>query len=913
VTVSGGSGSNATAVALINFVSGAVTGLVMTCRGEGYAESDTVTVGFSGGGGSGAAAVATLSENRSGTLAKSGSPRLVMYSQPVFDGEYVAREGLFLHSSRDAGSPCVRSVRVSGVGARFQNGSGSTGDNTPAKWDLINPLATLHLGGDWGGGDFLLPCGAEDSVYQQHYASLELGFGRSVLNTTGQNATNGAELILGTLLRRPGSALTITTTTNLSVSVGGDASAYAFGQVRPVVPAVAIGDVTTLTTLDNGRLALLQESDSGFGPESNFWVQVSAEADGLAVNSLRLDDAKSLALQAAGVTVINSGVAMARAGTTGGSLISGGSLTSGNGTDLILTDFHNAIERRNVSNGKTGLVVDSLVVDNGASPVALFALGRTWDPATQSIATGPCVGLTSNTNTYSGGTFILDTALAVAADGSLGAVPAQPTNNIFTSGMAMLRAPAANVTVSIHSNRHIRVCGGGLTFFGDTDSQAGRVLFNVGGDISGEGVLVMNHWSGNSVLSAVVLSGDNRGFSGQVAVHGLLRPSGPNSLPVRAGLLLCDRSDRSTAGGILETSGLFGREPGTGPGQVSWGKVNDVAPGYVSNNDDANGGGFSAFGGPLTVNLGGDRRKLTLGENGFAPVRLRLQSDYATDQLTWENPVDVTNGLLTVQVANTKTSLSAVWRGAVCSSAPEGGGFTKTGNGRLVLADGADFGPMAFVCNGTLEVRVTNRLTLACDMRGSTLFVEKTGAGCLVMSGTNTYAQATRVYEGALVVNGTNTLGGTYTVWPGASLGGSGVVAPKAGSSVIVNGLLSPGSSCGGGVATLQFGQDDVPTELALSGALAIDLAADACDRVDVTGNVTFGAGAAVTVTVADDSVWLARRGVTIPVLTWTGTLSGSFPAPAEALPKGWKLRLSQADKTAYLSYASPGTMFELK
>jgi autotransporter-associated beta strand protein len=916
VTLSGGGGSNATAVAFIDHASGAVTGVVVTCRGEGYAGDDVLTAGFSGGGGSGGGATVTLAENRSGAFVKSGTPRLVTYAQPDFDGEYVVREGLFLQSSRDAGAPNIRAVRVSGLNAVFQNGSGSVGDNTPAKWDLINPAAALYLGGDRGSGELLLPCGVADTVFQQHYASLELGFGRNRLTTTSQNATNGAALTFETVRRAPGSALWITTTTNLAVHVDGDASAIAFGDNRPVLPAVFIGDVTDFTTLDeDGRLVKLDENDAGFGAGSNYWVQASAAAGGLTVNSLKLDDAVTLTLEAEGTTVVDSGMVAARAGSAGNTRVMGGTLTSGNGVDLILFDFHNTIERRNVANGKSGLIVDSLIADNSSESVALFALGRTWNAAQMSIATGPAVELTRADNTYSGGTYILDTALAVAGDGSLGPVPAQPTNNIFTSGVALLRAPADSTTVSLHANRHIRVCDGGLTFFGDTGSQAGRVLFDMQGDISGEGVLVMNHWAGGGVRSVVALGGDNRAFKGTVAVHGMLRPSGEHSLPPNAGLLLCDVSSVNAAGGVLQTSGAFARAPGTGAGQVWWGRVTEVAPGYVSSlATPAGGGGFSAYGGPLTVNLGGDRRVLTWGVDGFLPERLRLQDDEATDELTWENPVDVTNQTLTVQVAHTATDKRAVWRGAVTSSAAAGGGgFTKIGNGRLVLADGADFGPVAFTANNTLELLVTNRQTLACDMSGNAVFVEKYGAGCTVMSGSNTYGQATRVYEGALLVNGTNTDGGTFTVWPGAALGGTGTAAPKQNATVIVNGALAPGAE-EGACGTLTLGSAEQATVLTLNGTLAVEIGTDACDHVAVFGNVAFEEDASVSVTALDETVWRTRRGERIPLLTWTGGASGISVLPlVEALPTGWKVTTDAASKTVWLAYAPLGTVIGVR
>jgi hypothetical protein len=279
------------------------------------------------------------------------------------------------------------------------------------------------------------------------------------------------------------------------------------------------------------------------------------------------------------------------------------------------------------------------------------------------------VGLTATTNTYSGGTYVLDTALSIAADGSLGLAPDQPTNNLWTSGMAMLRTSAANVTVNLHSNRNIRVCGGGLTFFGDDNSQAGQVLFDVPGNISGEGVLVMNHWAGGGVRSVIQLDGDNSAFEGALAVHGLLRPTGANSLPSNVSLVLCGRGDVNSGGGILDLSGTFDRAPGSGKGQVYWGEVNDVAPGYASKNTAPTAAGSRRTGAP-DGELGGDRRTLTLGADGFEPARLRLQDDYATDTLTWLNGVDVTNRTLILQVAYSSSSKTSVWCGAVSSSLP---------------------------------------------------------------------------------------------------------------------------------------------------------------------------------------------------------------------------------------------------
>lgn len=914
VKIEGGSGSNATAVAFIDHTTGSVTGAVVTCRGEGYVEDDVLTVACVGGGGNGASAIAALAPNKAGSLIKSGKQRLVTYDQPDFDGGYVVREGTFLHSSRvDAGgSPRVQRVHVSGPTAIFQNGTGTHSENTTDRWDLVNPQAVLALGGDWGGGQFLLPCGAGDSVFHQHFRELEVAFGRNRINTSVSTPTNGAALVVEKMVRRPGGFLGITTTTNLSVRLTGDPAEFTFGTVRPILPATSIGsDTAEFTTLDtDGTIVSLTEYDADFGADSNLHLSASAAADGYAVNSVRMSDGVALTLQDGDTTVVGSGVIMAQSGNAGFTTVSGGALTSGNGADLILMDFH-TLERRNVANGRTGLVVDSRITDNGTTPMALFARGRTWNQSSMSIASGPSIELTKTGNTYSGGTYILDTALAIADDSSLGAVPSQPTNNIFTSGMSMLRAPGNSETVVLHRNRGIRVCDGSLTFFGTTESQPGRVIFDVAGDISGEGVLVMNHWGGTSPMSVVLLSGDNRAFKGSIAVHAMLRLGSPESLPPRAGLLLCDISHNAAGGGILETSGLFTRPVGVGPGEVWWGRVTEVGPGFVATlTTPAAGGGFAAYGGDLVVNLGGGRRKLVLGENGFAPQRLRLQDDEATGVLYWDNPVDVTNRPLTVQVANVVSDKRVVWRGAVTSSATEdSGAFTKIGNGRLVLADGADFGPIAFTANNTVELDVTNRQELACNMSGNNLWLEKYGPGVTILSGSNTYINATRIYEGALYVNGTNSLGGTFTIHAEAMLGGVGMVAPKGGATVTVNGALTPGAAPGE-CGTLTLGSPAQSTTLHLNGALQVEISLENHDCAAVLGNVTFGDGATIAVTAQDETVWLARRGEEMPLLTWSGTKSGTWSL-ATPLPSGWKIR-EKADGL-YAGYAPTGTLISVQ
>ncbi|HRR33756.1 MAG TPA: hypothetical protein P5026_06640 [Kiritimatiellia bacterium] len=931
VIISGGSGSNATAVAFIDHVTGAVTGAVVTCRGEGYTPGDTLTVAISGGGGSDATATATLKQNHTGPLVKSGAKRLLIGDQPLFDGEYHVREGLLSQASEgvDVGAPHVTAIYVGGENAALQLGSGGSAatNNTPARWDLVNPEATMRLGGECGGGTFTLACGASDTVFRQTVSKLELGLGRNALNTTVQTPANGAELTAGDVVRYPGS---MTRMTNLRVRVTGDVAPLTFGSHLPVLAGFHSGNGVALMTLDaDGYMVPIEEYDNGFGTESNVWLQTSTAMDSLAANSLVLADGVNLTLPAEGVTVLGSGMLAAdTASTSVGTVVAGGTLTSGNGSDLILYDYHRISDRRNNVSARTGLTVDAVIADNDDTPIALTAVGRAWSIGNQTLQSGPAIALQRTDNTYSGGTYIIDTLLSVAGDGSLGVLPATPTTNIFTSGMAILRTPDETGTVTLHANRHIRVCGGSLTFIGDNhaETQYGRELFHVQGGISGKGALVMNHWIGNGVLSAVRLSGDLSGFEGAMGVMGILRVPDAGSLPRKAALLLCDKSHRNPAGGILETAGVFTRTTGSGAGQVTWGHINTIMPGFAGTTENPGGGGFSAYGGPLTVNLGGDRRKLTLGQDGFNPARLRLQSDYATDTLTWENPVDVTNDTLTVQVANTSSKCEVIWRGGITSSSPDGGGrLVKTGNGRLIVAD-ADIGPIDFEAHpgntnsSEIVFTTTNRQTLACNISGNYHFVHKYGPGTTVMEGINSYNNATRIYEGVLLINGVNTNGNPVSAQPGGVLGGSGHILPKINAYVTIKegGTIAP-SAQNGPCCNLTIGSESLPSELRMEGGdivLTLDLTTH--DSVTVYGNFSLypGSSAASTpttvkLTARDEAAWQIRRGEEIPLVTWTGTKTGSGTLVADTLPTGWKVR--EKPGMLYAIYVSSGTLMSIK
>ncbi len=94
VSISGGTGSGATAIAQMNFTAGTITNILVTSPGSGYGSGDSLTVSFIGGGGSGAVAnTPALAANHSGAFTKSGPGMLTISGSNTFTGGTIVSSG----------------------------------------------------------------------------------------------------------------------------------------------------------------------------------------------------------------------------------------------------------------------------------------------------------------------------------------------------------------------------------------------------------------------------------------------------------------------------------------------------------------------------------------------------------------------------------------------------------------------------------------------------------------------------------------------------------------------------------------------------------------------------------------------------------------------------------------------------
>jgi hypothetical protein len=216
IEISGGSGSNATAVAFVDYDTDVMTNAAMVCRGEGYAAGDTpvATVIRPYGTKTFTDRIAlSVSENRPGKLIKTGGYNLSIFAQPEFAGTYEVRQGYMIQSTAaGVASPKVAAVIVGGTdNATFQAGSGNA-TAVEANWNPVNPSATLTLGTTYGPGCLRVPAAASGQTkpFEQAFASLSVsGVGNEIGFADGNGRSGGAKVVFGTIACAEESELTI--------------------------------------------------------------------------------------------------------------------------------------------------------------------------------------------------------------------------------------------------------------------------------------------------------------------------------------------------------------------------------------------------------------------------------------------------------------------------------------------------------------------------------------------------------------------------------------------------------------------------------------------------------------------------------------------------------------------------------
>jgi fibronectin-binding autotransporter adhesin len=258
------------------------------------------------------------------------------------------------------------------------------------------------------------------------------------------------------------------------------------------------------------------------------------------------------------------------------------------------------------------------------------------------------------------------------------------TFNTPVSGSGVLSKADGN-TLTLGSNVN---CSGGLSFNSGTVVMTDLNTAILGGAITNGGALTVNTNATNMTISGPISNGTN---VGQVIKNGpgILTLTGNNTYgdgvgwigftTVNGGVLQADRGAGLPAGSCLVLNG--------GVFQSNSVATFDTGFWYNWGFLTWNGGGFSAGGGKLTVNVGGGQQ-LTWGTDGWSNLAgtMILSSTSARYETQVLNNIDLNGGARTIQVdKNPNSTGDFATISGVISDSVGGATLTKTGLGKLVL------------------------------------------------------------------------------------------------------------------------------------------------------------------------------------------------------------------------------------
>jgi hypothetical protein len=507
------------------------------------------------------------------------------------------------------------------------------------------------------------------------------------------------------------------------------------------------GGIQVLSGQTTVTLSQISNPGSGFRDNVELWLG-QGPAPGLSI-PLSSRGLLSFNIQTAGTgKIVIDGY---------GGLVSNGLIRDGNTPYVTINDGSNAMRWATYDpTNNNGVVAGTTVSRNGTA--------LSGGLSTENVVSRPQGTTLSNDVTLGSLAFDLSSVDTLNLGG----------HTLTTNGI-ILNALSGSPTLTI-SNGTLAGTGGSVRHVIVNGGNQQMVLNGVnlasGGPLakSGSGTLVLTGTSdlvnfANSSTDVSINNGAIRAvIGGPQATFGL-----NNNLRLRGGSLAVDAQ-----GGTA----TFTRTLGTGAGQVNW----------ATGADDHGNGGFQAFNGNLTVNIGGDGRTLTwdgrTGESQFF-VRdgntLRFSTPTGTGRIDFLNNLNLdggTAGIRTSRVIETfgNTNFTPDIRPAA---------------ERTRLMGAISGGPNASLNFGF-------------------------GGGFVEITAANTYAGDTYVNSRLIVSNTSGSATGTGNVrFNQGTLFGSGIIAPASGKNVVFDGgfLITQGDS---GPTNLTIGSAGAANDLFL-------------------------------------------------------------------------------------------------
>ncbi len=826
-------------------------------------------------------ALASLLSSSGGSLAKLGAGTLTLSGANTFNGGITVSDGI-LEATTSASALGAGSVALAGgdlvltsdVGLAFNRPLAISADATVTANRLTN--------------------GA--SSFTHNFGALTIG-AHTLENVRGANFTSGAYTLTFTGSTLAGDA-TFAPGLNTQISLGNVGQTGGPRSLTVDGPgAVNIGtgsNYTGITTIKGGALLAVIFGNAGMGS--------SLGASSPAASNLVLDGGM---LRSTNTSVTDR---LFTLGANGGSSLDASSALSFTNSGAIAFSGGPVNRTLTLSGGNTGLFAPALG-DDGAGITSILKTGPgSWVLSGANTYTGS-TSVTGGTLGLAGAATLASTNLSLSGGGVLAtsgsftpALGTGPGQVQFGTGGGGFAAYGAPLTVTTFASTPVWGSGGVLA--DGTSLQLGSSIATHAVTLPsaidlGAGVTRTINVNDNAATAddVAIVSGVISGANGAISKTGAgtLVLTAPNTYTgttgVNGGTLAVTGDGAISAanlamsgGGVFATSDVFSRPVGNGTGQFS---LNGFG-----------GGGFAAYGGPLTVTgLSGTWGTTAGFLVGGGP--LVLGSVNATDPVTLASAFSLGSGAtrtITVNDNAFSTADHAVISGVISSGA--NGGLTKNGTGTLVLSGAntytgvttVSFGVLSIdtlpsvgagpgslgapttVAEGTIALTGTLRYTGAGDLTDRVISIPSTAAASLEASGTGAL-----VFTSDLSVTGGNTksftLGGTSTAaneFRGAIVNNSAVNLThlvKSGpgswivsganthtgtttvnegtlllgsSSALANNTLTVQSSTAGGLSVLDLnGFDSTVTNLVLGGSASSNPTSSSLLRATGGGTLT--------------------------------------------------------------------------